>query len=182
MNKNAICWLTDIVKVHWHALQVESKQSQPVRFLVSTCVGIFLINFFLLWNDVQLQSKLLDRLDFCRAVFKTTFSHRGMNVCLICEASLSHHTLCMGNLVLAYTMYHPFPCLTFTKQNKSVSPHRFWSRPMTRYFFGGSNQGKKQKNNPTSIQQSNKLLISVSHSNLYFSTNFASIMLAGPVN
>ena len=39
-----------------------------------------------------------------------TFSHRGMNVCPICEASLSHHTLYMGNLVPAYTMYHVFPC------------------------------------------------------------------------
>ena len=26
------------------------------------------------------------------------FSHRGMNVCRICEASLSHYTLYMGNL------------------------------------------------------------------------------------
>ena len=44
-------------------------------------------------------TKLLDRLEFCRAVFETTFSHRGrpINICLICEASLSHHTLCMGN-------------------------------------------------------------------------------------
>ena len=28
-----------------------------------------------------------------------TFSHRDMNVCLTYAASLSHHTLCMGNLV-----------------------------------------------------------------------------------
>ena len=28
----------------------------------------------------------------------STFSQRGTNVCLICEASLSHHTLYMGNL------------------------------------------------------------------------------------
>ena len=38
------------------------------------------------------------------------FSHRGMNVCLICEASLSRCTLCMGHLVPAYTMYHVFRC------------------------------------------------------------------------
>ena len=38
--------------------------------------------------------------------FKRLFLHRGMNVC---EASLSHHTLYMGNLVPAYTMYHDFP-------------------------------------------------------------------------
>ena len=34
-----------------------------------------------------------------------TFSHRGMNVCLICDASLSHHTLYMGNFIPAY-IYH----------------------------------------------------------------------------
>ena len=32
-------------------------------------------------------------------VLNDFFSHWGMNVCLICVASLSHHTLCMGNLV-----------------------------------------------------------------------------------
>ena len=55
-----------------------------IRFLVSARVAS------LLWNDVQLQQKLLDRLEFCCAL--TTFSQRGMNICLICEASLSHHT------------------------------------------------------------------------------------------
>ena len=33
-----------------------------------------------------------------------------MNICQICEASLSHHTLYMGNLVAMYTMYNVFPC------------------------------------------------------------------------
>ena len=35
----------------------------------------------------------------------SSLTHRGMNVCPICEASISHHTLCMGNLVpiIAYT-------------------------------------------------------------------------------
>ena len=36
-------------------------------------------------------------------------SHRGKNVCPICEASLSHHTLYMGNLVPAYTCITYFP-------------------------------------------------------------------------
>ena len=90
------------------------KTNKSLRFLVTVCVasdpraGIFNFLFFVLLNDVQLQPKLLDRLEFCRAV--PTFSHRGMNVCPICEASLSHHTLYMGNLVPAYTMYHVFPC------------------------------------------------------------------------
>ena len=35
-----------------------------------------------------------------------------MNVCLICEASLSHHTLYMGN------MYHVFPCWPKKKGKK----------------------------------------------------------------
>ena len=39
-----------------------------------------LIFFLVLGSDVQLQPKLLDRLGICRAVFWTTFSHRGMNV------------------------------------------------------------------------------------------------------
>ena len=40
-----------------------------------------------------------------------------MNVCLICEASLSHHTLYTGNLVPVYTMYHIFPCWPPKKRN-----------------------------------------------------------------
>ena len=59
-----------------------------------------------------------------------------MNVCPICEASLSHHTLYIGNLVpAAYTMYHVFPCWQKEKkmaEKKGASPHRSWSRPMTR--------------------------------------------------
>ena len=42
-------------------------------------------------------------------VFKRLFPHRGMNVCLICEASLSHHTLYMGNLVAVYICITYFP-------------------------------------------------------------------------
>ena len=66
-----------------------------------------------------------------------------MNVCLICEASLSHHTLYMGNLVPAYTMYHVFPCWKKRRKiagKKSASPHQFWNQPMTRnqrlFLFG----------------------------------------------
>ena len=67
---------------------------------------IFLnFSFFCYETMFQLQPKLLGQLEFCHAVL-----YRGMNICLICEASLSHHTLCMENLVPAYTMYHVFPC------------------------------------------------------------------------
>ena len=62
-----------------------------------------------------------------------------MNVCLICEASLSHHTLYMGNLVPAYTMYHVFPCWQKKKMAKKKVCHRtdFEAdrRPETRDFF-----------------------------------------------
>ena len=39
-------------------------------------------------------------------VLNNFFTSRGMNVCPIYEASLSHHTLYLGNLV---PMYHYFP-------------------------------------------------------------------------
>ena len=59
-----------------------------------------------------------------------------MNVSPICVASVSHHTHCiniMGNLVPGYVHYHVFPCWQKQKiAEKSASPHRFWSRPMTR--------------------------------------------------
>ena len=55
-------------------------------------VSAFLVSFLL-------QPKLLNRFEFCRAVFQTTFSHWVINVCAIYEASISHHSLYMGNLV-----------------------------------------------------------------------------------
>ena len=95
-----------------------------------------------LWNDVQLQPKLLDRLVEFQAIFKTTFSHRGTNICPICEVSLSYHNLCMRNFGLV--PINMYACIThFTgwqkKTQKSASPHWFWSRPMTRnrgHFWG----------------------------------------------
>ena len=53
--------------------------------------------------------------------FKRFSPQRGMNVCLICESSLSHHALKMGNLIPAYTCITYFPV---TKTPKSASPHR----------------------------------------------------------
>ena len=40
-------------------------------------------------------------------VFNDFFSRRGINVCPVCEASLSHHILYLGNLVAVYT------CITY---------------------------------------------------------------------
>ena len=70
----------------------EVSDSWSLRVSPQTCPSAFLVFFYMLWNDVQLEPKLLD------------FSHMGMNICRnvcrnICDASLSHHTLCMGNLV-----------------------------------------------------------------------------------
>ena len=42
-----------------------------------TRASAFFIIFCLLWNDVQLQLKLLDRLQFCALCFKRPFAHRG---------------------------------------------------------------------------------------------------------
>ena len=64
------------------------------------------------------------------------FPHRGMNVCLICEASLSlnsQHTLYLWEIW--HTMYHVFPPGDKKKdglKKKSAPPHRFWRRPITR--------------------------------------------------
>ena len=45
--------------------------------------------------------KLLDRLEFCRAVFSKQLFHIGVwTFAPFCVASLSHHTLCMRNLVI----------------------------------------------------------------------------------
>ena len=77
--------------------------------------------------------------------FKRLFHTGGMNVCLICEASLSYHTLYIWNLVSAYTCITYFPVCKKKDypQNKpkNASPHRFWSWQMTRNlsFFGGPN-------------------------------------------
>ena len=65
--------------------------------------------------------------------FETTFSHRSMNVCPICEASLSHYTLCMGNLSGSNNRVYVFngwQKIFFLKEGSS--PHRFWIRPTTR--------------------------------------------------
>ena len=109
-----------------------------LQFLVSACVAsdpcvkivITILLFFLLRNDVQLQSKLLDRLEFCHAVFKPTFSYRGMNVCPIYAASLSHDTLCMGNLVwYQYIGTRPYIHGTYTCSTYLVWYQYIGTRP-----------------------------------------------------
>ena len=122
-----------------HLSLSNSITKKRLRFLVSTSVASdppwrHVKIFFLLWNDVQLQPKLLDRLEFCRALIQTTFSHRGMKVCLICEASLSHHTLYGKFNPRVYNVSHNSLLARWpgNKINKSAPPHRFWSRPMTR--------------------------------------------------
>ena len=71
-----------------------------------------------------------------------TFSHRGMNVCPICPACLSHHVLCVQEIWTS-------SCITsFTAWQKiffnNVSPNRFWSQHTVWAengdFFGGLNQ------------------------------------------
>ena len=71
--------------------------------------------------DVQLQPELLDILEFCLAVcVLDDFLHMGMNICPICEDSLSHHTFCMGNLVWFHvTAYIKLGlCITLAKEKR----------------------------------------------------------------
>ena len=75
-----------------------------------TRASAFLMLIFFLCCETMFNCSQNCWIDWNSAVLCSTLSHRGMNVCLICEASLSHHTLYMGNLVPAYTMYHVFPC------------------------------------------------------------------------
>ena len=63
-----------------------------------TCTSAFLGFLFLLWNNVQLHPKLLDQLEFCRAVFLMPFSHSASSMNIFVR-SLSFYTLCIGNLV-----------------------------------------------------------------------------------
>ena len=53
---------------------------------------------FLLCNEMMSNCSQNCWINWNSAVLciKRLFPHRGMNVCPICEASLSHHTLCMG--------------------------------------------------------------------------------------
>ena len=52
---------------------IKMRHFQAKKNHASAFIIIIIIIFFFwgggLWNDVQLQPKLLDRLDFCRAVF-----------------------------------------------------------------------------------------------------------------
>ena len=85
------------------------KGQQTLRFLVCARVAsdlrfsifIFILFHFAMKRCPIAANELLDRLRFCRAVFKHLFFlHRGMNVCPICAASLSHHTLVYGKFGL----------------------------------------------------------------------------------
>ena len=81
---------------------VQARQ-KSVLFLVSArvasdlriCIFSFLV-FFLLWNNVQSQCTYSHWPPLC---FKCLFQIGVWTFCPNCEASLSHHTLCMGNLV-----------------------------------------------------------------------------------
>ena len=77
---------------------VSGLRARRLRLRVDICIS------FLLWNYVQLQPKLLDRFEFCRPAFSAIyFSHRGMDVFPICEASLD---LVPTNHVYIYHEFH----------------------------------------------------------------------------
>ena len=54
-------------------------------------MGIFNFLFFGLWNDVQLQPKLLDLLEFCRAVLTVTQVVRPLLATTLCEANFNYN-------------------------------------------------------------------------------------------
>ena len=56
------------------------------------------------------------------------FSHRGMNVCPICEASLSHDTLCMKFWSGSNNRIYMYHVLVF----HWLAHEQNWSRPLTR--------------------------------------------------
>ena len=82
---------------------VKANKMSPVARRLEQRIGIFSFLFFLLWNDVQLQPKLLDWLVLCS---KWLFHLRGLLATM----------LCVWVPITAYIIYHD-----------SV-----WSRPMIR--------------------------------------------------
>ena len=125
------CWtLLNLILFVQTALKTPPPPKKKVSDFWSPFASPFLaFLFFKLWNDVQLQPNL----EFCRAVFKITFSHKGMSICPIYEASLSHHTLYIWEIWSGSNncvdMYHVFHWLAW-----------IWSRPLTRnwklFLFG----------------------------------------------
>ena len=117
-----------LVKINNGLLWKYSSFSLLVKIKWPTNSSAFFCGHETMFNCSQ---NCLNNWNYAVLCFKRPFSYRGMNACPICEASLSYHTLCVGNLVW----------LAKKKRKKSASPHIFWSRPMTRNWrlFGGLN-------------------------------------------
>ena len=120
-----------------------------IRPKKSLCTSAFLIFFFCLaMKRCPIAAKIAGSIGILPCCVLNDFF-------TICEASISliHHTLYMGNLVPAYTMYGVFPCWQKKRwPEKSASPHRFWSRPMTRkrrLYFGLMYSKPKNSNSVT---------------------------------
>ena len=104
----------NIIQISAVVLWISQKKSQMLSCLRARrlrparrhfIVFFFLVGIFscLLWNNVQLQPNLLDRLAFfCASAFLNDFSHRGMNVCPI------------------YNMYHTFHWLANFFLNQTI--------------------------------------------------------------
>ena len=75
-----------------------------LRILVSVCAGIFNFVSLFAMKQCPIAAKIAGSIGILLCcVLDNFFTSRGMNICPICEASLSHHTMYMGYLFPAYT-------------------------------------------------------------------------------
>ena len=88
---------------------------------------IFLFLFFL-GGGYETKAKIAGSIGIPPRCVLTTFSHRGMNVCLICAASLSHHTVYGKFSLVPITMYMYFT--GWPEEKKLICIYYFFN-----YFF-----------------------------------------------
>ena len=74
------------------------------------------IDLFVAMKRCQIAAKIAGSIGILPCCVSTIFSHRGMNVCPMCEASLNHHTLYNEDFGPHVYMYHVFLCW----QNKTT--------------------------------------------------------------
>ena len=136
------------MKHHSNVLRPPKKiRFWSLRASPQTCGSAFLIfSFFFLvaMKRCPIAAKVAGSIGIRPYCVLNDFSHtcRGMNVCLICEASLSHHTLYMGNLGPRVYNVSYITLLAKQKYGKKKAHHHTdfeanrW--PETGDFFGGA--------------------------------------------
>ena len=105
------CVWVYILNGSWLSSTFHVKQKKSLRFLVSACVTsdlcVGIVNFLFLCYAMMPNCSQNCWIAWIYAVlcFKWLFSHRGMNVCPICEASPSHHTVCIWKIWSRISMF-----------------------------------------------------------------------------